>query len=67
MQLTSIHIGTYSLCSLRRIALLLDSMQNVNQFKVNERTSGTLFLTAVLISAMKVSRHKYHIIGIVKI
>lgn len=49
--LTSIHKGTYSLCAFRIRALLLVSRQDVNQVKVSERTSGTLFFTAVLTSA----------------
>lgn len=48
--LTSMHKGTYSLCAFRIIALLLDSRQKVNQVKVAERTSGTLFFTDVLTS-----------------
>lgn len=39
------------------MALLLVSIQNVIQFKVKERTRGTLFFTAVLTSAT--SRNHY--------
>lgn len=44
-------MATYSFCTLTITALLLVSMQNVTQFKVKDRTSGTLFFVAVLISA----------------
>lgn len=47
------HMGTKSLCNLSTIALLLASIQNVIQFKVDDRTSGTLFLTAPLISGVE--------------
>ena len=33
--------------------LLLDSIQNVSQFRVNDLTRGTLFFTAALTSATK--------------
>lgn len=44
-------MATYSFCTLTITALLLVSMQNVTQFNVKDRTSGTLFFVAVLISA----------------
>lgn len=51
IKLTSMQMGTYSLCAFKITALLLVSMQNVTQFKVRDRTRGTLFFVAVLTSA----------------
>jgi len=49
---TSMQIGTYSLCNFSTVALLLVSMQIATQVSVEERTRGTLFFTATRTSTL---------------